>query len=425
MATTYLLRVVSNSTRLISAVVRKEACYVHRCLPCVSVTHSFVVSRAYSSFTTKVTANELWEGITSVSNPGRKRGRGRNMKRKVNLNRFQVIGKGKSGFVFPGLEGPALVGAKPVSIHKSAAREEEVIAPPPMRRRFPRIPALQRGYSGRKYPGTSLGAPDPINDYVFEGFDTRVLQYKMVSHMTGNLGRKMSISTLVVTGNGKGLAGYAVASAPQGKTALRKAKNKAAQRLQYFERYNDHTVYHDFAVKEHKTSVFVKRVQKGHGLKCHRVIKTLCQIIGIEDILVKEEGRVKNTLKLTQAFFKGLAEQETHQQLADRIKLNVVEYRPELENLPIPVAKPREGYSRPNPIDEEEFDFDNMYYKDGKIPLKKEVDPLAFHKSNPKAWKHYLMKDKYRNQPEAKYLRILYGLQPSLEEIKIRQKPLK
>ena len=32
-------------------------------------------------------------------------------------------------------------------------------------------------------------------------------QYKMVSHMTGNLGRKMRVSALVVTGNGKGLAG--------------------------------------------------------------------------------------------------------------------------------------------------------------------------------------------------------------------------
>ena len=29
----------------------------------------------------------------------------------------------------------------------------------------------------------------------------------MVSHMTGNLGRKMRVSALVVTGNGKGLAG--------------------------------------------------------------------------------------------------------------------------------------------------------------------------------------------------------------------------
>lgn len=69
------------------------------------------------------------------------------------------------------------------------------------------------------------------------------------------------------------------------------------------------TVFHDFAVKEHKTAIFVKRMPKGHGLKCHRVLKTICQIIGIEDILVKEEGRVKNTLKLTQAFFKGLVEQ--------------------------------------------------------------------------------------------------------------------
>ncbi|CAG5127362.1 unnamed protein product, partial [Candidula unifasciata] len=372
-----------------------------------------------------MTADELWEGVTSVSNPGRKRGRGRSIKKKVNLNRSQVIGKGKSGLVFPGLDGPALVGIKTVSIHKSETREEAAVEQPQLRRKFPKIPALQRGYSGRKYPGTSIGPPDPINDYVFEGFDTRVLDYKMVSHMTGNLGRKQSISTIVVTGNGKGLAGYAVASAPGGKTALRKAKNRAAQRLQYFERYNDHTVFHDFAVKEHKTSIFVKRMPKGHGLECHRIHKTICQIIGIEDIFIKTEGRTKNILKMTQALFKGLAEQETHQQLADRMKLNVVEYRTEFENLPIPVARPNQGFSRPDPVKEEEFDFDNMYYKDGKIPLKKEEDPLAYFKALPSSWKYYLKMHKNRNQALAKNLRILYDLEPSQEEIRFRQKPLK
>lgn len=61
----------------------------------------------------------------------------------TNLSFVYFIIIGKSGFVFPGLDGPALVGAKPVSIHKSAAREEAVVEAPPVRRRFPRIPALQ------------------------------------------------------------------------------------------------------------------------------------------------------------------------------------------------------------------------------------------------------------------------------------------
>ncbi|GFR83299.1 28S ribosomal protein S5, mitochondrial [Elysia marginata] len=374
----------------------------------------------------KVSANHLWDGVTSVSNAGKKRGRGRNAKKRVDLNRGQRLGIGKSGLVYPGLTGPALVGKEMLSISEKKEGQESSEAPRVEKRtRFPKIPALQRGYSGRKFPGTSIGPPDPINDYEFEGFDTRVLEYKMVSHMTGNLGRKMRVSALVVTGNGKGLAGFAVAKAPMGKAALRKAKNMAAQRLQYFERYNDHTVFHNFAVKEHKTTLFVQKMPKGHGLVCHRVLKTICQIIGIEDLHVKTEGRTGNIQNVTKAFFRGLMEQETHQQLADRMQLNVVEYRPELEWLPLPVASPSCGKSRDEPITEEAFDFENMYYQDGKIPLKKQKDPMSRYTKDPVQWKKFLQVHRDRNQVMARNMRIIHGLEPTKEEIKLRQKPLK
>lgn len=41
----------------------------------------------------------------------------------------------------------------------------------------------------------------------FEGFDTRVLEFKLVTNMTGTLGRKMRFSAFVVVGNKNGLAG--------------------------------------------------------------------------------------------------------------------------------------------------------------------------------------------------------------------------
>lgn len=374
----------------------------------------------------KLPASQLWDSVTSVSNAGRKRGRGRNAKKRVDLNRGQKLGFGKSGYVYPGLTGPALVGKTMLTVSKQKESERPTEAPQVEKKsRFPKIPALQRGYSGRKFPGTSIGPPDPINDYEFEGFDSRVLEYKMVSHMTGNLGRKMRVSALVVTGNGKGLAGFAVAKAPMGKAALRKAKNMAAQRLQYFERYNDHTVFHNFAVKEHKTTIFVRKMPKGYGLRCHRVLKTICQIIGIEDLYVKTEGRTGNIQNVTKAFFRGLTEQETHQQLADRMQLNVVEYRPELEWLPLPVATPSCGRSREEPITEEAFDFENMYYQDGKIPLKKFKDPMARYAKNPGLWKRFLRDHKDRNQLMARNIRIIHGLEPSKEEYEIRRKPLK
>jgi len=59
--------------------------------------------------------------------------------------------------------------------------------------------------------------------------------------MTGNLGRKSKFSTFVVTGNGQGLAGFALAKAPVVKAAMVTAKNKAILRLMYIPRYKEHT----------------------------------------------------------------------------------------------------------------------------------------------------------------------------------------
>ncbi|CAL1543876.1 unnamed protein product [Lymnaea stagnalis] len=439
MATSYLFRAVTFNTKQAYRIFAKEICCNQIVSTMTASTQGFslIFSRTYTSFVKTVTADQLWLGVTSVSNAGRKRGRARSLKKRIDLNRGQRMGFGKTRMVFPGLTGPPLAGKKFLEIHKSKEQEEEPRPIERPRRKFLKVPPLLRGYSGRKFPGTSVGPPDPINDYEFTGFDSKVLEYKMVAHMTGNLGRKATISALVVTGNGAGLAGYAVAKAPTGKAALRKAKNKAAQRLQYFERYNDHTgkfkvlmtlkfstVFHNFAVTEGKTTLFVQKKSKGHGVISHRVIKTMCEIIGIKDLYVKTEGRTGNIQNVTKAFFRGLMEQETHQQLADRMGLNVVEYRAEMENIPIPVATPSQGFSRPDALKEEAFDFDNLYYKDGRIPLKKYVDPNMKFKL-PSTLKHFQLENRYRNQREARLLRIVHGLEPTLEELKIRQKPLK
>lgn len=75
----------------------------------------------------------------------------------------------------------------------------------------------------------------------FDGFDTKVLELKTVTHMSGIFGRKRRMSMFVVTGNGNGLGGFALAKANTMPATMRKAKNRAGQKLIYIERYNDHT----------------------------------------------------------------------------------------------------------------------------------------------------------------------------------------
>ena len=50
----------------------------------------------------------------------------------------------------------------------------------------------------------------------------------------------------------------------------------------------------------------------GHGIKAHRVIKALCELIGIRDIECSLEG-AHNPLHMAKAFFLGLLRQRTHQ----------------------------------------------------------------------------------------------------------------
>jgi small subunit ribosomal protein S5 len=59
--------------------------------------------------------------------------------------------------------------------------------------------------------------------------------------MKGNFGRKRRMSCLAVCGNGKGLAGFACSKSADGLAAVKKAKNRAGQKLMYFELYNNHT----------------------------------------------------------------------------------------------------------------------------------------------------------------------------------------
>lgn len=126
--------------------------------------------------------------------------------------------------------------------------------------------------------------------------------------MKANAGRYRRISVVTVTGNKNGLAGFALGKAVDSRAALRRAKNRAGQKLMYIERYNNHTVYHDFFTQFCNTRIFVEKRPEGHGLICHRAIKTICEMIGIKDLYAKVEGST-NLQNIVKAFFLGLLKQ--------------------------------------------------------------------------------------------------------------------
>uniref|UniRef100_A0ACB8G9Z6 28S ribosomal protein S5, mitochondrial n=1 Tax=Sphaerodactylus townsendi TaxID=933632 RepID=A0ACB8G9Z6_9SAUR len=200
-------------------------------------------------------------------------------------------------------------------------------------------------------------------------------QVKNVFTMTAKEGRKKTVSALVAVGNGKGAAGFAVGKAADRMVALRKAKNRAIRYLHYVERYEDHTIYHDIAVSFKKTKLRMQKKNRGYGLHCHRAVTTICKLIGIKDMYAKLYGS-RNLLNLTRALFKGLSRQETHQDLANKKNLYVVEFREECGPLPIVVAAPQ-GVLREDPEPEDEVPDVKLEWNEVKAAQGMKKSPWA------------------------------------------------
>ncbi|KAM6956236.1 small ribosomal subunit protein uS5m [Aplochiton taeniatus] len=325
----------------------------------------------HGSFFNKLTADELWRGVLGETGAGSKKGRGKRAKRKMkkDLNRGQIIGEGKGGFLWPGLNSPVLREGVVQTMSLRGESEQQELQAELVRQReeWDRRRRMkvkrERGWTGSSWGGISLGSPDPgPNGETYEDFDSRVIEVKTVFNMTAKEGRKRSISCLVAVGNGNGAAGFALGKAPDRTTALRKAKNRAIHYLYYIERYNDHTIYHDIDSTVKKTTLRMKKQSRGYGLHCHRAVITICKLIGLKDMYAKVEGSV-NLLNVTKALFTGLANQETHQVLSDKKQLNVVEFQSERGPLPLLVARP-EGGARAEPEPQDAIPNTRLHWED-------------------------------------------------------------
>ncbi|XP_008319510.1 small ribosomal subunit protein uS5m [Cynoglossus semilaevis] len=328
----------------------------------------------HNSFFNKLTAVELWKGVLAETGSGARKGRGKRTKRKMkrDLNRGRLMGEGRAGFLWPGLNAPVLKNGMVQPLSQRSQSEQQIVQAEMVqkreeyeKRRNTKV-NRERVWTGRSWGGLSLGPPDPgPNGETYENFDSRILEMKNVFSMTAKEGRKRSVSCLVAVGNGNGAAGFALGKGPDRISAQRKAKNRAIHYLYYIDRYQGRTIYQDIESKYKKTTLRMKKQTTGEGLRCHRAIITICKLIGIKDMYCKVDGST-NYLNITRALFNGLATQQNHQSLADSKKLNVVEFRSETGPLPIVVAKP-EGGARPDPEKEDEIPNTRLNWDDVQL----------------------------------------------------------
>lgn len=364
-----------------------------------------------SSFFTKTTAANVWKSVTSVSAAGKKRGRGKGTGRVIakDFNRGQQIGVGRHKLALPGLNTPVFEAKRPVEIqdlgknHEFHEKLQFVRNEMNKFRKFREMP-LDRGFSGRRAHGRHAGQPDDYNEMSFDGFDSVVLMLRPLQSMKGVMGRSRSMQALVVTGNKNGLAGFATAKGKDGRAVVRHARNKAAQSLVYIPRFDNHTVMHDFFSRYYQTTVFVERKPRGHGVEGHRVVKKICEMFGITDMYADVKGVTKNQINMTKAFFLGLMNQKSYQEIANEKKLHLVDVREENFFFPEILASPDGPVKTDAELYKtgENLDF-TFYIYDGRV---RQIEPKRkpFYVGDETWYKHLDRLDYGKNREKTKLL---------------------
>lgn len=92
--------------------------------------------------------------------------------------------------------------------------------------------------------------------------EVRLIQIRMVRNMTKN-GKIMSYSAAVVAGNLEGGIGYGVGKDKKPNDAVLKATRLAERDMEFFERYDNRTLFHDISVKFKATKVHVRAAPAG------------------------------------------------------------------------------------------------------------------------------------------------------------------
>lgn len=254
--------------------------------------------------------------------------------------------------------------------------------------------------------GRKLGPPEPIGESTFNGWETIPIQSKRIKIMRGS-GRQYSMTVSVVLGNKNGSIGFAEAHANEQHVAFKKAQQRAVSHIITVPICNGHTVYHDFHCQFGNTELLVSPKPKGYGLKCHRVVKAMCEVIGITDLWVKHDGG-QFPQNIAKAFFMGLLQQKNYQQLAEEKGLYVVEMRKDTNYYPKVVGIPSTVRTQKEIEPFEDLDF-KTHCLQGRI-LKKWKKLQHKWYGGPTWGGHLKRAEKRRNHDNIRYASMLkYG----------------
>ena len=123
-------------------------------------------------------------------------------------------------------------------------------------------------------------------------------------------GRRFGFSALVVVGNQNGQIGIAHAKAKQVPDAIKKANELARRKLIKIPLRDGRTLHHDVFSKDGAGKVLLRSAPKGTGIIAGGAIRSVCEVLGIQDVVAKSLGSA-NPHNVLKACVNGLKSQNS------------------------------------------------------------------------------------------------------------------
>ena len=121
-------------------------------------------------------------------------------------------------------------------------------------------------------------------------------------------GRRFGFAALVVVGNQKGSVGIGQGKSKQVPDAIKKATDLAKKNIMKIPLKEGRTLHHDVTGKNGSGKVFMRSAPAGTGIIAGGAIRSVCEVLGIQDVVAKSLGS-SNPHNVLKACINGLRSQ--------------------------------------------------------------------------------------------------------------------
>lgn len=137
-------------------------------------------------------------------------------------------------------------------------------------------------------------------------------------------GRRMSLSALVVVGDGKGNVGIGMGKSAEVPLAIQKGIEDAKKNMFFVPVTESGTIPHEVEGHFGAGRVVLKPAVPGTGIIAGGPVRALCELAGIKDILGKSLG-TSNSMNIIKAAADGFKQLESNESTAARRGITVAE----------------------------------------------------------------------------------------------------